>query len=56
VADPGQRVGRAKQTAHEILVSSKLSALGALKADMWDSGRVKSELSVDVHYGGPALS
>lgn len=45
----------AKQTAYEILVSSKSSPTGALKADIWDSGRIKSEQSVDVHYAGPAL-
>jgi alpha-L-rhamnosidase len=45
----------AKQTAYEILVSKRPSASGALKADIWDSGRIASEQSVDVRYAGPAL-
>ena len=45
----------AKQTAYEILVSSKSSASGVLKPDVWDSGRTSSEQSVDVPYAGPAL-
>jgi alpha-L-rhamnosidase len=44
----------AKQTAYEILVSSKPAASSA-KADVWDSGRVESEQSVDVPYAGTQL-
>ena len=43
----------AKQTAYEILVSSKPGA--STKADIWDSGRVESGQSVDVAYAGPRL-
>ncbi|WP_348267324.1 family 78 glycoside hydrolase catalytic domain [Edaphobacter paludis] len=43
----------AKQTAYEIMVSSKPDA--SAKADVWDSGRVSSEQSVDVPYAGPRL-
>ena len=46
----------AKQTAYEVIVSSKLSASGMLKPDIWDSGRVVSGQSVDVSYAGPALN
>jgi alpha-L-rhamnosidase len=45
----------AKQTAYQILVSSQLSPSGTPMADIWDSGRVASEQSVDVPYAGPAL-
>lgn len=48
-----QRWG-AKQTAYEILVSSKPGS--AVRADVWDSGRIASEQSVGVSYGGPALA
>ena len=44
----------AKQTAYEIMVSSKPVTSGA-KMDVWDSGRVKSEQSVNVPYTGPRL-
>ncbi len=44
----------AKQTAYEIMVSSKHDASGA-KADIWDSGRVESEQSVGITYTGPRL-
>jgi alpha-L-rhamnosidase len=41
----------AKQTAYEIMVSSKPDA----KADIWDSGRVQSEQSIGIAYAGPRL-
>jgi alpha-L-rhamnosidase len=41
----------AAQTAYEITVAA--SANG--RADMWDSGKVKSDQSAGVVYGGPAL-
>ncbi|HVH89032.1 MAG TPA: family 78 glycoside hydrolase catalytic domain [Terriglobales bacterium] len=44
----------AKQTAYEIQVASR-SALLSTKPDVWDSGRVQSDQSVGVTYGGPAL-
>ena len=50
-----QRRG-AKQTAYEILIGSKLPVSGAVTADVWDSGRIASEQSVDVLYGGPSLA
>jgi alpha-L-rhamnosidase len=45
----------AKQTAYELQVFSK-PPLAASKADVWDSGRVDSDNSVDVPYDGPALT
>jgi len=44
----------AKQTAYEIMVSSKPGGSGT-KPDVWDSGRVASEQSVGIPYTGPRL-
>ncbi len=41
-----------KQTAYRILVASSKELLGANKADLWDSGCVKSGQSVHVPYSG----
>jgi alpha-L-rhamnosidase len=45
----------AKQTAYEVMVASSPELLAHGKADVWDSGRVASEQSLNVRYGGPAL-
>jgi alpha-L-rhamnosidase len=45
----------AKQSAYQILVSSRPATSGQLKANIWDSGRIASEQSIDLAYGGPAL-
>src|ERR1700761_5636806 len=45
----------AKQTAYELQVASSSAKLAAGKADVWDSGHVKSDASVGVKYAGPAL-
>ena len=45
----------AKQTAYEVLVASSPELLAQGKADVWNSGRVESERSMNVRYGGPAL-
>lgn len=45
----------AKQTAYEIQVATRPELLASGKADAWDSGRVQSEQSVAVPYGGPEL-
>ena len=44
------------QTAYQILVASSLNQLEADKADKWDSGKVISDNSVEVIYGGSDLS
>jgi alpha-L-rhamnosidase len=46
----------AKQTAYELLVASRAELLAAGKGDVWDSGRVASGESLNVRYGGPAVS
>ena len=47
----------AKQTAYEILLASRPDLLTnpAGKADLWDSGRIESNQSLNVHYVGPPL-
>jgi len=45
----------AKQTAYQIQIASKPDLLLADKPDVWDSGRVESEESVNVPYAGSAL-
>ena len=43
-----------KQAGYEILVASSANGLAG-KADVWDSGRVDSDISVGIRYGGPKL-
>ena len=45
----------ARQTAYEIRVAGSPEALTQDHADVWDSGKVDSEQSVNVLYGGPAV-
>ncbi|GAA4311164.1 hypothetical protein GCM10023143_20120 [Compostibacter hankyongensis] len=45
----------AMQTAYEILVASRPERLVAGKADYWDSGKVTSDKSTSVGYGGRPL-
>jgi alpha-L-rhamnosidase len=45
----------AKQTAYEVQVASSAERLAAGKADVWDSGRVESDSSINIPYAGPAL-
>jgi len=42
----------AKQTAYEIRVASSSDALAKSKADVWDSGKVESDQSINVAYAG----
>lgn len=43
------------QTGYQILVATSKSNLTPKKADLWNSGRVASDQSVHVEYGGTAL-
>jgi len=45
----------AKQTAYRILVASRPQLLQEGKADVWDSGKIASDQSVHVVYGGLPL-
>ncbi|MFV8374518.1 family 78 glycoside hydrolase catalytic domain [Flavobacterium sp. LB1P71] len=44
-----------KQTAFQIIVASTLENLNANKADLWDSGKVESNESVNIIYNGKRL-
>jgi len=44
-----------KQTAYQILVASTLENLNSDKGDLWDSGKVASDASVNVVYNGKKL-
>ncbi len=46
----------ARQTAYEVRVASSAESLAQDHADVWDSGRVDSDQSVNVPYGGPAVA
>ena len=46
---------RARQTAYQIQVASTAESLVNGKGDVWDSGRVESENSRSIPYGGAAL-
>ena len=45
----------ARQSAYEVRVASSTDALAQDHVDVWDSGRVDSDQSVNVPYGGPAV-
>ena len=51
--DPGRRSLR--QTAYRILVASDDAALREERGDMWDSGKIAANQSIDIRYGGQAL-
>jgi alpha-L-rhamnosidase len=44
-----------KQSAYQILVASSRDGLAAGHVDVWDSGQMNSDESVDISYKGPAL-
>ncbi len=44
------------QTAYRVLVASQREGLDAGRADMWDSGEVASDASINVAYGGRSLA
>ncbi len=46
----------AKQSAYQILVASSAQRIAAEHADIWDSGKVQSDESVNVEYAGKDLS
>jgi alpha-L-rhamnosidase len=48
-------VNDVKQTAYQIMVASTLENLNANKADLWDSGKVTSNESVNIIYNGKKL-
>ncbi len=44
-----------RQTAYQVLAATSLTLLADGKADLWDSGKVRSAQSVHVAYGGKPL-
>jgi alpha-L-rhamnosidase len=48
-------VNDVKQTAYQIIVASTLENLNANEADLWDSGKVASNESVNIIYNGKKL-
>ena len=46
----------ARQTAYRVLVASSLEKLASDTGDMWDSGKVAGDRSIDVAYGGAPLA
>src|SRR2546426_2535496 len=45
----------ALQAAYQVLVSADLESLKEGRRTVWDSGRVQSDRSIHVVYGGPPL-
>ena len=45
-----------KQTAYQVLVATSEANLAAGKGDLWDSGKVVSDQSIQVVYQGAALA
>jgi len=45
-----------RQTAYRILVSSSEAALAGDHGDLWDSGKISSDQSTQVEYGGAAVA
>jgi len=45
----------AKQTAYEVLVATRAELLTQGNADVWESGRIESDASLNVRYVGPAI-
>src|SRR3954465_14296933 len=46
----------ARQTAYHILVASSASLLAANRGDLWDSGKVASNQTIQVAYQGKLLA
>ncbi len=44
-----------RQTAYEIVVATSAAKAAAGADDVWDSGKRTSDISVGIHYAGPAL-
>ena len=44
-----------RQTAYEIRIATRAGLLDAGKADLWSSGRIAQDNSLEVPYAGPAL-
>ncbi|MCK9618779.1 MAG: family 78 glycoside hydrolase catalytic domain, partial [Lentimicrobiaceae bacterium] len=45
-----------RQTAYQVLVASSLKALKRDEADLWDTGRVESDVTIQIEYNGKPLA
>jgi len=45
-----------RQTGYQVLVASTAELLARDEGDLWDSGKVASDQSIQVEYGGPSTS
>lgn len=56
LSESDQSVRGRKQKAYRILVASGLDLLSEGKADLWDSGKVSSDATLQIPYAGKALA
>jgi alpha-L-rhamnosidase len=54
--DPRSEVRGIKQTAYQVLVASTPELLAKDQGDLWDSGKVESDRSIQVEYNGKPLT
>lgn len=52
----GWQIHDTRQTAYRVLAASAPELLEEGRADVWDSGRVESDQSLHIVYGGPRLN
>lgn len=53
----GKNAERAqKQSAYQILVASSNKQLAGNQGDLWDSGKVESDITIQIPYGGQGLT
>jgi alpha-L-rhamnosidase len=55
-ADQKSEIRGQKQTAYQALVASSQEGLVKNEGDLWDSGKVKSEISAGIEYSGQPLN
>src|ERR1041385_6645429 len=44
-----------RQTAYQIIVSADDKTLSANRGDVWDSGKIASDETLHIYFGGPQL-
>lgn len=48
--------GGQKQTAYQVMAASTMEKLNSKNPDLWDSGKVKSDQSIQIEYNGKPLT
>ena len=56
VGEPRSEVRGQKQTAYQVLVASTPELLAKDNGDLWDSGKLESDQSIQVEYAGTPLA